>query len=126
MNMKKTIVGIAAFATTAMFIVGCDNLPTPEKMTTVSTIVGRTAGYACELAKAKPEVKTAILQVLDVTSKVVPAEGQTFTEAWACTRKLQDVEFVSKPFFSGGRRSSEHSSSGRTFMYLSMLSCYLC
>ena len=79
--IKKTIMTLCA-AIIAVFMVGCDKLPTVEKMTAISTVIGKTAGYACELAKTKKEVKDAIFVVLDVVSKVVPNEGQTFTEAW--------------------------------------------
>ena len=65
-----------------MGFVGCDKLPTPEKMTAISTVIGRTAGYACELSKTKTEVKEAILNVMDVVGAVVPTNGETFAEAW--------------------------------------------
>ena len=78
----KMIVGAALVAATALFS-GCDKLPTVERMTTISTVIGKTAGYACELSKTKTEVKEAIANVLDIVSKVVPGEGQTFTEAWS-------------------------------------------
>lgn len=78
--MKKILMSIVAVF--AMFIAGCKEEITVERMTTISTVIGRTAGYACELSKTKKEVKDAIAQVLDIASKVVPAEGQTFVEAW--------------------------------------------
>ena len=81
MKATKTIMALVAIAST-MFITGCDDLPTPEKMKSISTVIGKTAGYACELAKTKEEVKNGILVVLDVSARVVPEEGQTFTEAW--------------------------------------------
>ena len=79
----KMIVGAALVAATALLFSGCDKLPTVEKMTTISTAVGKTAGYVCELTKTKTEVKEAIANVLDVVSKAVPDEGQTFAEAWS-------------------------------------------
>lgn len=80
--MKKTLLSICA-ALMAFFIAGCDDLPTPDRMKTISTVVGRTAGYACELSKTKTSVKAAIMVVLDTASVVVPEQGKTFTEAWA-------------------------------------------
>lgn len=81
MTMKNVIM---ACATIAMLfgVVGCDKLPTPERMSTIATVVGKTAGYACELSKTKTEVKEAIANVLDIASKAVPDEGQTFADAW--------------------------------------------
>lgn len=73
----------AVMAATMMFMSGCDKeLPTPEKIEAVATVIGKTAGYVCEIAKTKTSVKEGIEQVLDVLSKVVPAEGHTFVEAW--------------------------------------------
>lgn len=80
--MKKTLISCIA-AALAVFMVGCDKLPSVEKMTAISTLVGKTAGYACELAKTKTEVKNAIMTVLDVAVKVTPEEGKTFTETLA-------------------------------------------
>ena len=81
MKTTKIIMALVAIAST-MFITGCDDLPTPEKMKSISTVIGKTAGYACELAKTKEEVKDGILAVLDVAATIVPEEGQTFTEEW--------------------------------------------
>ena len=64
MKATKIIMALVAIAST-MFITGCDDLPTPEKMKSISTVIGKTAGYACELAKTKEEVKNGILAVLD-------------------------------------------------------------
>lgn len=77
---KMLTIAIAAFA---MVFVGCDKeLPTPERMKTIATAIGKTAGYACELSKTKASVKEGILVVLDTASSIVPEEDQTFTEAW--------------------------------------------
>ena len=78
--MKKIITSIVAVFS-MLFIAGCREL-TVERMTTISTVVGRTAGYACELSKTKTEVKEAIAKVLDIASTVVPTNSQTFVEAW--------------------------------------------
>ena len=80
--MKKMVIGAIALAMAA-FMVGCDkDLPSPEKINAVATTIGRTAGYACELAKTKTAVKDGIVQVLDVISTIVPNEGETFSQAW--------------------------------------------
>lgn len=79
----KNITMLVAMAAASIGIVGCDKLPTVERMTTISTVIGKTAGYACELSKTKTEVKEAIANVLDAVSKAVPVEGQTFVEAWS-------------------------------------------
>lgn len=82
--MKKTILAGILTICSLVFMCGCTDkdLPTPEKMSAISTVIGRTAGYACELSKTKTEVKTAIATVLDAVSKVTPATNETFTVAW--------------------------------------------
>ena len=80
-TMKKMMIGAVALAMAAF--IGCDeDLPSPEKINAVATTIGRTAGYACELAKTKTAVKDGIIQVLDVISTVVPGEGETFSQTW--------------------------------------------
>lgn len=79
--MKKILMTIVA-AVAMLFVAGCKSEITVERMTTISIVIGRTAGYACELSKTKTEVKEAIARVLDVASTIVPTNGQTFVEAW--------------------------------------------
>ena len=79
--MKKIIMSVLA-AIMAIFVAGCKEEVSVEKITKVATVVGRTAGYACELSKTKHEVKDAIAKVLDITSTIVPTNSQTFVEAW--------------------------------------------
>ena len=79
--MKRIIMSVLA-AIMAIFVAGCKEEVNVEKITKVATVVGRTAGYACELSKTKQEVKDAIAKVLDITSTIVPTNGQTFVEAW--------------------------------------------
>ncbi len=54
-----------------------------EKTTTISTVIGKTAGYACELSKTKTAVREEISKILDITAKIVPAKDQTFVVAWS-------------------------------------------
>jgi len=79
--MKKIICSIIA-AFLAFCMTGCKKDVTPESINAVATVIGRTAGYACELSKTKAEVKEAIIKVLDIAAAAVPTNGQTFVEAW--------------------------------------------
>lgn len=82
MKIIKTAVA-TVMAATMVLMAGCDKeLPTPEKIEAVATVIGKTAGYVCEIAKTKTSVKESIDHVLDVVGKVVPTNGQTFVEAW--------------------------------------------
>ena len=99
--MNKII--MLGLAVCASVFVGCDKLPTVEKMTEISTVVGKTAGYVCELSKTKTEVKEAIFKVLDIVSTAVPTNGQTFVEAWtpiinAEVKKLIDDGKIDKKY----------------------------
>lgn len=93
--MKNIVV--AAVAALALFGAGCKNkLPSVERMTTISTPIGKTAGVAVELSKTKQSVKDAITNVLGVASRVTPAVGETFCEKWtpiidAETQKLVEA-----------------------------------
>lgn len=78
--MKKILFTLMA-AMVCMFT-GCDSTPSVDRMTTIATAIGKTAGVACELAKTKTEVKESIAVVLNAVQAVVPANGQTFVEAW--------------------------------------------
>ena len=80
--MIKKIVAVAMAVSMAVGIVGCEDLPSPEKMKTISTVIGNTAGYACELSKTKASVKEAINAVFNVVGKVVPKGDETFTKTW--------------------------------------------
>lgn len=88
MKMIKTLI-IGAAVATSLFISGCDDLPTPEKINSVAIVVGRTAGYACNLAKMDKTTKENVIAVLDVVSTAIPTNGQTFAEVWI---PLADIE----------------------------------
>ena len=93
MNMKlKAMAAIAAVF--SLFIVGCDKLPTVEKISSVSTVIGRTAGYVCNLPTVKHKVKDVVVSVIDVVSTAVPTNGQTFTEAWTPVIDAELKKFV--------------------------------
>jgi len=80
--MKVFSLFAAIITACAVLVSGCKTIPSEATIKGVSESVGRAAGYAVELGKTKTEVKEAIVKVLDVIVKVVPAEGQTFIAAW--------------------------------------------
>ena len=82
MKTMKIVAASAAVAASVL-LSGCErDLPSPEKINTVAVVVGRTAGYACDLAKMDKAVKESVAAVLDVVSNAIPTNGQTFAEAW--------------------------------------------
>ena len=79
--MKK-ILALAGMIVASVFISGCEKEMTVERMTSISKAAGITAGYVCELSKTKESVRTAILNVLDIVTKLTPAEDQSFIDCW--------------------------------------------
>ena len=93
--MKKIV--IAAAALIALFATGCrKELPTVERMTTISTAIGKTAGVAVELSKTKQAVKDAISNVLDVASKTVPGVDEKFITKWTPIIDAETQKLVEK------------------------------
>lgn len=112
--MKKFSYFAVALAACAALFMGCEpKVPTVERMTAISTAVGKAAGMAVELSKTKTEVKEAILQVLDVASAVVPGEGETFADAW---RPIIDEE-VGK-LVEKGKISAAEGAIAKQVMYV--------
>lgn len=78
----------------AVLISGCDDLPTPEKMASYANAVGKAAGYACKIAKVKPEVKEKVVEVLDTVVQVVPNTNETFAVAWSGLIKVEVQKLI--------------------------------
>ena len=78
--MKKTLIG--AICAALLAVVGCKTLPPADVVNKTAYSLGMVSGYACQLAGVDDHVKITIVNVLDTAVKVVPAPGQTFTEAW--------------------------------------------
>lgn len=80
--MKIMSMFMAALVVFACGFSGCKSLPSEDTLRATASSIGRAAGYAVELSKAKTEVKEAIITVLDVVAKAVPETNQTFIAAW--------------------------------------------
>ena len=79
MTMKTIMPVVAAMA---VFVSGCDEIPSEDTIAGFSTAIGKTAGYACELAKMKPQVKEEVVNVLDNVKGAIPKEDETFYDVW--------------------------------------------
>lgn len=88
--MKKLIVGIMA-ALLAAFT-GCT--PTAEQINKTATAIGYAAGLVANQAGIKDDARNAIVTVLNEVRSCVPAEGQTFTDAWTPVIKAKVAELV--------------------------------
>ena len=78
--MKRLITGTMAAA--MLVFAGCDDTPSVDKARSIATACGTAAGYACQFVKIDEHVKTAIYEVIDIAAQLVPAENETFTDAW--------------------------------------------
>ena len=77
--MKKIM--IAALALAMAFIVGCK--PTVEQMNKTAYAIGYAAGLVANETKIKDDARNSIVYILNEVRECVPAEGQTFADAWA-------------------------------------------
>ena len=97
--MKKFSIKAFAMAfLTAVAIVftGCDQVPSAEKIETVSKTVGYAAGLTCDLTKISDKSRTATLEVMDIVDDVIPLTNQTFTVAWTPVIDETISNFVNK------------------------------
>ena len=76
--MKKMI----AIAMAALCLAGCDDVPSTETVTTISSTLGASAAMVVKLAKVDQTVIDNINEVLKVVDKVVPDKDQSFVDAW--------------------------------------------
>lgn len=74
--MKKLILGMASLA----MLVGCT--PSVEQINKTAKAIGYAAGLVANQTKIKDEARNVIVTILNEVRECVPAEGQTFAEAW--------------------------------------------
>lgn len=63
-------------------LVGCDKLPSEEKISNLSKTIGYAAGLSCDLAKMDDATRRVTLEVMDIVDDVVPQTNESFTVAW--------------------------------------------
>jgi len=90
--MKKTIIGMLAFA--LAFVTGCK--PTAEQIKTTATAIGYAAGLVANETPIKDDARNTLVEVLGEVRGCVPAEGQSFAEAWEPVITAKVAEFVEK------------------------------
>ena len=66
----------------ALLLIGCKNLPTPEKMESTSKSVGYTTGLVVKKVVTKEKSINAITNIMTMVSTCVPTNGQKFVEVW--------------------------------------------
>lgn len=84
--MKNIIISTVAAVMVAfgigIFVTGCDELPSEEKIEMLSKSIGVAAGCAVDLSGVSDKDRNAILEVLDIVDDVVPAPNESFATAW--------------------------------------------
>ena len=76
--MKK----ILMFLGMALILIGCKQVPTPEKMEKTAKAAGYTAGLVVKQTVTKEKSIDTITNIMTQVSTCVPTNGQTFVEAW--------------------------------------------
>ena len=88
--MKKLLIGIMAMALAA--IVGCT--PSEEQIKNTATAIGYAAGLVANETPIKDEARNAVVEVLNEVRSCIPAEGQSFAQAWEPVIKSKVAELV--------------------------------
>ena len=88
--MKKLICAMMALATTAF--VGCT--PSEEQIKTTAMAIGYAAGIVASETSMSDDARNALVQVLNEVRSCIPAEGQSFSEAWEPVIKSKVAELV--------------------------------
>ena len=89
--MKKIMHGALALAIAA--IVGCT--PTESQIKTTATAIGYAAGMVANETPIKDEARNAVVEVLSEVRSCIPADGQSFAEAWKPVIEDKVAELVS-------------------------------
>ena len=88
--MKKLMCGIVALALAA--IVGCT--PSEDQIKNTATAIGYAAGLVANETPIKDEARNAVVEVLNEVRACIPAEGQSFAQAWEPVIKSKVAELV--------------------------------
>ena len=73
-------------------IVGCT--PSEEQIKQTATAIGYAAGLVANETPIKDEARNAVVEVLNEVRACIPAEGQSFAEAWEPVIKSKVAELV--------------------------------
>ena len=88
--MKKSIIGAVALG--FAMIVGCT--PSAEQINKTATAIGYAAGLVANQTKISDDARNALVTVLNEVRSCIPAEGQSFADAWTPIIKEKVAELV--------------------------------
>lgn len=89
-KMKKLINWMVVAALVA--IAGCT--PSEEQIKTTATAIGYAAGLVADETPIKDEARNAVVEVLNEVRACIPADGQSFAQAWEPVIKEKVAELV--------------------------------
>lgn len=89
-KMKKLINWMVLAALVA--IAGCT--PSEEQIKTTATAIGYAAGLVANETPIKDEARNAVVEVLNEVRACIPADGQSFAQAWEPVIKSKVAELV--------------------------------
>lgn len=88
--MKKIL--FAAVAAGLVALTGCK--PTPEQINQTASAIGYAAGLVANETGIKDDARNAVVAILNEVRACVPAEGQSFEDAWTPVIKAKVAELV--------------------------------
>ena len=88
--MKKF--AICSLALALIMLMGCT--PSAEQINKTATAIGYAAGLVANETPIKDEARNAVVEVLNEVRACIPAEGQSFAQAWEPVIKGKVAELV--------------------------------
>ena len=97
-GMSKVFSGMKSMAIIALVglcaIVGCELVPTADKIESVSRLAGTSAAMVVNMTKIDEQSKAVIIEIMDEVAVAVPQTNQTFTEVWTPIAKEDVAKLV--------------------------------
>ena len=93
-DFLKGLVAATATGTVATTVTGCKSLPTAEVMYSNSLAIGYATGMIANQCKIRTEDRQIVIDIVNIVSQTVPAEEQTFEEAWTPIAKAHVQKLI--------------------------------
>lgn len=93
-DFLKGFLAVTATGTVATTVTGCKSLPTAEAMYSASMAIGYATGMIANQCKIRTDDRQIVIDIVNIVSKTVPAEGQTFEDAWTPIAKAHIQKLI--------------------------------
>jgi len=96
MNKMKQVVKHFAYALVASVavLVGCQSVPTPEYIGSLSTAIGVSTGMVVNMTKIDDASRNAIVDIMNKVSQCIPETNQSFEAAWTPIAKEHTQKLI--------------------------------